>query len=128
MALEQPAQLRQFLQIIDRDRRHLEAAPSLSEDKALRGKATQDLTQRADADAVGLLEAVELELLLRPQATEDDIRTDAPIAVVANGFAFIGSFGQRHDDPLRADAANHPDRKADFTDMEPLHWCTSESW
>ena len=79
MTFEQQPQLGQFLQILGRNRRHLEAASSLGEHQTLRGEAAQDLAQRADADAVAFLEPVELELLTRPQPAKDDVGADTPI-------------------------------------------------
>ena len=45
VAFEQQPQLGQLLQIVDRNRRDLEAAPPFGEHEALRGEAAQDLAQ-----------------------------------------------------------------------------------
>jgi hypothetical protein len=82
-------------------RRHLEAASSLGQDQTLRGEAAQNLAQRADADAVALLEPVELELLSRPQPAKNDVGADTPIAIVADGFALFGPLDQGHVDPMQ---------------------------
>jgi hypothetical protein len=87
-------------QIVDRHRRHFEAAPALGQNQPLGCEAAQDLPQRADTDAVAFLEPVELELLARRQAPEHDIGPNPPMTVVANGRAVVGSLDQGHFDPM----------------------------
>ena len=87
---EQDSQLREFAQILDRDRRDLEAALAFGDHKTLRGQAVEDLAQRADADAVILLHRVELEASRRRQHAENDVGANAVIAAVAGRHGWLG--------------------------------------
>src|SRR6266436_39810 len=101
MRLKKESQLGQFFQVLDRYRRDFEAATAFRDDEAFCGQAAQDLAQRADADIVGFLQAVELQLLPRPKTAKDNVGADAAIAIVSDGFDFLVSVDQRHWNPQR---------------------------
>jgi hypothetical protein len=83
--LEQDAQLREFAQVLDRDRGDLETALAFGDDKAFRGQPVQDLAQRRDADAVVFLHRLQFQPPGGRQHAEDDVGADALIAAVAGG-------------------------------------------
>ncbi len=105
MLLQQQPKLRELPQVPGRDRRHLEAAPALGQHKALRRQPVEDFAQRGDADAVVLLEALQPELLSRPEPAEHDVGADAAIAVIADRFLLFRSLDQCHCQSMRK-AAN----------------------
>ncbi len=70
MGLEQEAQGRDLLKVVDRDRRDLEAALAFGDAPGLRSEAVQDFPQRADAGAIGVAQPVEPQLLSRRKAAE----------------------------------------------------------
>src|SRR5207248_7881114 len=74
MRFQQQAKFCEFSEILDRDLSYFEAAPALRQHKAVGRQSAQYLAQRADADAVTFLEAVELQPRAGLEAAKDDIR------------------------------------------------------
>ena len=86
VAFQELAQVRHFLEVLDRGRRHLEAARALGDDEPFRGQTVEDLAQRADADAIGLLQTIEFEPLRRFELAADDVAANPAISLLASRF------------------------------------------
>ena len=61
-------------------------ARAFGDDQAFGRQPVQQFAQRADADAVGILERFEPELLRRRQAAENDVVAQAPVGLFAGGL------------------------------------------
>src|SRR4029079_2316296 len=83
VAFEQKPQVRELLKVVDRYRRDFEPARALGNDEAFRRQAIQQLSQRADADAVRILERFEPELPRGDQAAEDDVVAQTAVDLFA---------------------------------------------
>ena len=93
MGLEQQPKLGELAQILRRNRRDLEAALAFGHHEPLGRQAVQQFAQRADARAIVLAQAVELELLAGRELAENDVGADAPVGLLSNRIV-VGRSGQ----------------------------------
>ena len=100
MALQKLAQVRHLLEVLNRHRRHFEAARALGDDQALRGQPVEQLAQRADTDAIALLQRLELEPLRGLESPGDDVVPDSAIGSFASRFGNCPMMTGQHGNPM----------------------------
>ncbi len=93
---QEQAKFCKLLKIFHRDGSNLKASPSFGEHETVRRQPTEDLAQGADTEAVGLLQAIQLQLLARSKPAENHVGPNPAVAVIADGFVLFASLDQNH--------------------------------